>query len=325
MTVAIIGVGGFGVRHLQSVVRVDRDVNIFVVDSSSDSIKTAKHYYDEVSHENVISIEFCNNIDRLPLSLDVAIIATSSLPRRQLAMKILENRQISHIVLEKFLFPAIEDYGDVAEFFSLFPRCKVWVNCSRRMNEFYINLRSKLKHEFINNFIVKGTSWGMGCNAIHFVDLLAYLLFDSDGFIFDCSKLDKEYTSSKRDNYIEFTGALVGQAPKCPYILIESKAGQRSPVHIYLEGPGFKCEVDETEGTAVISRKSSAWREETIDFNLKPQSQLTNILVQQLMDTGHCLLPTFEESAKLHLALLQTFFAHMNSINGESVALCPIT
>ena len=55
------------------------------------------------------------------------------------------------------------------------------------------------------------------------------------------------------------------------------------------------------------------------------QSDLTNLAVEQLIDSGECSLATYEESIFLHKAVLESFLDHINRLTGEETRRCPIT
>lgn len=55
-----------------------------------------------------------------------------------------------------------------------------------------------------------GGDWGLGCNAIHFLDLLTFFTGKVD-FELDVSHLDSEIRVSKRERFVEFTGCLLGK------------------------------------------------------------------------------------------------------------------
>ena len=78
-----------------------------------------------------------------------------------------------------------------------------------------------------------------------------------------------------------------GQSPKIIEIFDEEK----------------RYTIFESQGKALVSRTPD-WKLEELKFDLPYQSQLTTTLVRDLFSRGKCDLPTYKESAKLHL---QTF------------------
>ena len=83
------------------------------------------------------------------------------------------------------------------------------VNCPLRIAPFY----DYIKRQFIVknkpiSFSYSGGEWvGLGCNTIHYLDVLAFLAEDKLAEVV-VSELDNVISTSKRDGFIEFTGTL---------------------------------------------------------------------------------------------------------------------
>src|SRR5438105_962294 len=107
-TVAVIGVGRIGLRHLQGVMSVG-DAEIWVVDPSSDALTRARAEFTGVA-EHRVPPTFATDVRDLPASIDVAIVATSADIRRAMVEDLLHGRDVRHIVLEKVLFQRLADY-----------------------------------------------------------------------------------------------------------------------------------------------------------------------------------------------------------------------
>ena len=108
--IAIIGAGQLGSRHLQALVHVQKKINIQVVDSSEDSLKTAEMRFNEVSENFKGTISFHTNISFLEKKLDVVIVATNSKVRRSVVDQLVNHSKIEYLILEKFLFINEQDY-----------------------------------------------------------------------------------------------------------------------------------------------------------------------------------------------------------------------
>ncbi len=324
INVAVIGAGALGTRHLQAIAQMDREVGIWVVDVSEISLENAKKLYEQVPHESVRSINFVTEISAIHDELDAVVVATSSEPRARVVEEILTTKKVKYMVLEKFLFPRVGDYGHIEKLIHEYD-CKVWVNCVYRMWPSYQKLRDLLKNEPRLYYIMNGSNWGLACNAIHNIDLIAFLTGSSEEFEFDTSFLDLGHTNSKRDNYIEFTGTLVGKSQKCPFFCItSSKDGNVLPFS-EIVGDQIRCVVSEPWQKATIYRAENNWEPIEMVFETPYQSQLTGKLISEIMDTENCSLPTYDESIKLHLPLLKAFMAHLKKETGKDVNICPIT
>ena len=55
------------------------------------------------------------------------------------------------------------------------------------------------------------------------------------------------------------------------------------------------------------------------------QSEMTAPLVESILQTGTCLLPSLKESAAIHLPMIQSFLDHWNSHMPEKLKEVPIT
>ena len=55
------------------------------------------------------------------------------------------------------------------------------------------------------------------------------------------------------------------------------------------------------------------------------QSNLTNIIVEQLLGSAKCNLVSFKESSALHIPMLTSFLEHYNLVCRNKEILCPIT
>ena len=96
---------------------------------------------------------------------------------------------------------------------------------------------------------------------------------------------------------------------------------------IKIVSPKLKCVINPANKVAQLMQSKFGWKLENYDVAPMLQSQLTDSLIKQLVDTGTCMLPSYEESAKLHVPLIKCFLEHLNNHNhnDEEVTICPIT
>jgi len=321
--IAIIGSGQLGSRHLQGLKQANLEMNIFVVDTSPDALIFAKHRYDEVDnrHSNK-SLHLLTDIGALPPQLDLAIIATGSISRAVVVTKLLDTLSVRNIVLEKFLFPAVNEYYEIQETFKE-KSVNAWVNCPRRMFSYYKDLKNELSNAKQIKFDVIGRSWGLACNSIHFIDVLSFLLSEQS-YNISTSCLDREILESKRKGYIELSGSINGEfSPEKTFSLI-SLRGDYEPPQISITTEQFEFDIYESLGE--MSKRSLTTMDTKKDkINMPFQSELTTILAEQILIKGTCDLPTYEESSSLHLKFLIPILNFYNSITGKTNERCPIT
>jgi predicted dehydrogenase len=321
--IAIIGAGQIGSRHLQGLAPIALPIAIYVVDVSESALSTAKSRFEEVCSTGFKGeVHYLTQLSDLPHELDLVVIASSSRARKSIVKSILHHK-IHFLILEKFLFDNINDYEEV-EAWLLAHQIQTWVNCPRRMCQFYQNLAKELVGQTFQ-FTVNGNNWGLACNSVHFLDLFA-LLANDDNVALSHTHY-QGIVASKRQDYIEFMGNIQGysstgsnfsfvchDAPtSAPFITLQT------PRHIYLieEGRNGKCHKK-------MLQPNTEW--EVLSIELKYQSEMSYEYAHALLTKGDCELATFAASSQYHQVLLNNFITYLRLQNKDnSIASCPIT
>lgn len=320
--ITLIGAGQLGSRHLQALAQVKQAISIQVIDSSIDSLKVAEARFKEVSGNFKGNISFHTDISYLEKEIDIAIIATNSKVRRGVIEQMIANSKVEYLILEKVLFVKTGDYEAVQTLLTE-NNIKTWVNCPRRMMPFYQDLQKELSGTI--HFTATGNAWGLGCNGIHLLDLFAFLT-QSSNLVLSNELIDKTIIESKRAGYIEFTGTITGFTDKYSFH-ITSFPNDVSPLHININTPNVRYSIQEgATGKVWISKLENAWKWEEASFSMPFQSQLTNLVVDELLEKGNCSLTTFKESSTLHLLFLNNLISFLRKVNNtNSIDECLIT
>jgi predicted dehydrogenase len=263
-------------------------------------------------------------VDTLPDSLDVAIVAVHASVRRQAIEKLLARAKVRYLILEKFLFPAEVDYAVVSQILKD-AGVTAHVNCPRRLWPGYRALKELPRNasDRVSLRCTANASLPIGTSAIHLLDALAFIC-DRDNFTLKGDRLDPVLISGSRGG-VEFTGTLYGEnaAGDAFCSTVETKSN-RLPV-IQLETPSWRVTVDEADKTMTLNCAENGWLYEMRPFETRLQSELTHLVVSDLIEIGRCGLPTFDESSKLHLAILQPLLAHYRAHADANAVACPIT
>jgi len=323
--IAIIGAGQIGSRHLQALAFSTLDLNIQVVDTSEESLKIAKERFEQVNQNFNGEIAYLNAVSQLPDKIDLTIVATNSRVRKDVVEELLTTKKTGYLLLEKFLFTKPQHYKEIEDLLEN-SSIKCWVNCGRRMFPFYSELKEKLHGKI--HFSVSGNSWGLGSSTIHFLDLFAYLTGTNE-MILNNDLLDNKVIVSKKKGFVEFTGTLRGYTKDLHSFQAISYPVESSPffiiVTIHSESANYII-VEEIQ-TAMVRYCSvgSKWKWKETVFNIPFQSQLSHLLVEDILKTGNCNLTPYDESSKLHLLILKNFIDFQNSINSKNIEECLIT
>jgi len=300
-SIAVIGAGQIGSRHLQALRGVKTPLDIVVIDQSENSLKVAKERYERMSTSGGKHILHYQNQMPENFVFDIAIIATTSGPRATLAKELTKKNKIKYLILEKLLFTKKNDYATISKLLKT-KKIKAWVNCPMRMIPFYAGLKKEFGGKKIT-YILYGNQSGMATDLIHHIDFVSFLTGSTD-FKADTQLLDKKLKDSKRKGYLETTGSLSVFFENGSQLLVRCDNNGQSPKIIEIFDANKRYLLFESGGkTSVL--KVPDWKLKEMRFNIPYQSQLTTILIKNLLSKGKCKLPTYKESAKLHLQILE--------------------
>ena len=187
---------------------------------------------------------------------------------------------------------------------------KTWVNCSRRIYPEYKKLKSILNKSKPTELTVEGVDWGMASNSIHFIDLFAFLFETQNITMENCELHDQDV----ENDFILFFGNLSGKSG--PHKLsLNCEDGEEHNVGIDIVTEDTIIAIDETKGRIIISEEKDNWKPIESNFSIPLQSQLTNVILKDLLDSNHCGLTTYKESSALHLAFLEGLNFSLNDKN----------
>lgn len=103
-----------------------------------------------------------------------------------------------------------------------------------------------------------------------------------------------------------------------------SKINLPNTIKICILGENVKIIINETEGVAKISKKENDWNWELLEFRKPLQSELTHLIVKDILGNGDCGLTKYDESCRLHKLLLYAFIKHLELVEGRRFTYCPI-
>ena len=321
--IVIIGAGQLGSRHLQGIAQNSFDISIEIVEPFESSRKTEEErYYQIENRQNVKSIEFYDSIDKLSNNIDLVIVATGADVRSKVIVELLSKKNVANLILEKVLFQTVKEYSDIETILND-TNTQCWVNHPRRMFPFYKELKEELKHANQISYSFQGGTWGIGCNALHFIDHLAYLS-GQDQLQLTHDLLDHKIYDSKRTGFVEFNGLLVGKIKDHSFSLYSNE--KELPPTLTISSDILIIKVEEGKGKIQIAKKENDWIWEEFDKKIVYfQSELSNILLEDILIKEKCHLPTYEEAMNLHVPFIQCLLNHMEKVSGDTHIVCPIT
>ena len=324
MNLLLVGAGQVGSRHLQSCLKFHEKLEIYVVDSSKESLAMSRSRASEIDSLIKHEVHYLTELDSVnELKFDFLIIATGAGPRLSILNNVLEKFTIKSAILEKVLFQKTDDYLSAGRIINE-KKVNSFVNCPRRVHPFY----KKIKEKYITKELgvvlnCRGGEWvGLGCNSIHYLDLLNFLT-DENVIEIDVGFLDKEIKNSKREGNVEFTGIIKGTFSSGSKISIESIAGSNLNSTLEILSNDFTILIDELTGGFKIYKEEILIEDSS--FDILYQSDLTHLMLEQIEKTGSCELIDFHDSVNLHQEFISKLLEHYNKISGNSTKTLPIT
>jgi hypothetical protein len=328
---ALIGAGNLGSRYLQGLAQSSCNLSIVVIDPNPKALALAKQRLAEVKGNcQIDSVEYAPSLDAIKNDLDLAIVATNADVRREVLEALLQRVKVRYLVLEKVVFQCAEDFRLVQNMLRE-RKIKAWVNCPRRMTPFFRDVQKKISSRYRENIApislsVIGNNWGLASNSIHFFDLLAFFSRRTTVKI-DVSGLDQEIYQSKRRGFVELSGSLVAGNKLGDQISLVDNMGERRGLEVNISFPGAKIELQQL-GSGVTTATWFDFQEQSstvYKFRMPFQSELTSMLVEQILIEGSSFLTPLNESESIHILMLNAFTQHISTVTGTDSAKCPIT
>ncbi|MGQ7818397.1 Gfo/Idh/MocA family oxidoreductase [Metapseudomonas furukawaii] len=320
--VLLVGAGNLGRRHLQGLKGGQQSTRLIVVEPYPEARTLAEQMYEATKVEvDSKPISFCTDLAEVADKVDVAVLATPANGRLQLLGETLA-KGATDIVLEKVAFNSVADIDAASDLMARYG-ARGWVNCPRRLNPVYTALKDELADKKINEFKVVGDNFGMACNAIHFLDLFAFLS-GIDQYQIDLGGVES-IEPSKRGGYIEFYGKAEGTFDQGPEFQIKcgkSEAGVTFKIAISLDDREYL--IDEIGGSIETRYKSGEI--ESRGFRQPYQSELTGALIDTIIQERQCGLTTFDESMALHRPFISAAHAlYISAFPDNQEKMVPIT
>ncbi len=319
INIAIVGVGALGSRHLQALARLAGPMRVDLLDPSSSALARARDLLCEVGGLNG-EVRYAAQINGLACAPDLAIIATNARERMPAVQKLC-TLGCPALIIEKVLFTRREDYALAGEAIRS-AGTNAWVNCSRRTAPRFHRLQELLAGRPIS-YRVDGYNWGLACNVIHHLD--EWLALTPGSTLELSGRFEPELVPSRRDGYYDVTGTISGIAGDSSFFARSALGKSDGP-------PGDRAISIDCEDLSLRIGQASQKMEvrvrgqlvSTESYPTAMQSEATAWHIATILAGGEPPLPRFEESARLHLAMLDVLMPHFQSID-SSLTECPIT
>ena len=82
---------------------------------------------------------------------------------------------------------------------------------------------------------------------------------------------------------------------------------------------------EELGNTLFLDKNKSGKVIDEVNFRMPYQSEITNLILEDIINNCSCSLTSYKESMQLHLPLLKTYLNFLSNLEGNSINKCPIT
>ncbi len=314
--ILIVGAGQLGSRYLQGMAKVALPLDIFISDVSSDSLARAEVRWHEVANsDSQHSLRFGFGLSHVPQEIDVAIVATGADVRSQVVSAISLHCTVRYWILEKVLAQSLQEMDQIQGVIG--NNSKAWVNTLRRTFNWHKEIKAKLGQSGPFAISVVGGNWSLASSAIHFLDMLAWIS-NEQLLSINTQHLDDHWHESKRSGFWEIYGTLAARfSSDSVATLTCQKLNQ--PYIIWLRAGQDDWKINESLGIA----ENAAGL--VVRGKFSYQSEITAQLIESILETGQCELPSLKVSAELHRPLIHGLLEHWNKNMPNKSSRVPIT
>lgn len=324
--VTVVGCGEMGRYHLQSLLSLECDLLIQVVEPNQDSIASAKKIVGDLLEGRKNSrIEWKRTLDELKSKSDLTIVATLADVRPNILKKLISMGH-KRFLVEKMVSQKIEDYKRLMEITHQ-NRVKMWVNCTRRYSVMYKKIKDILyRGTFPIVFNVVAGNLGLGANAVHYLDLFCWFSNDDSSIKLKSNYLLPTLFPNKRGrNLVEFAGTIVGKTQREDFVSLNFLFKKEAVAMVNIFNEDTRILVDEISKKSFIANRNYNWKWEERPFEIPYTSKLTAKIAEEIVEKDNCELPMLDDLYYIHRELFTIFNSAIGKVTGEKVKKCPIT
>ncbi|WP_347267869.1 hypothetical protein [Paracoccus sp. (in: a-proteobacteria)] len=305
----LIGCGNIGFRHLQAMLAMSGPAEITV-------IEPALALHPRVNAELALPRAVPHRVtlrDSLPEQggADLAVVATSAPPRAGIVRALTTGRAAPRaVILEKVLAQTGAELDAIAADLAA-AGVVAHVNCPRRYFPGYQALRTRLADQAPLSVLAEGAQFGLGSNAVHFLDLLEYLNTSPLTGV-DARGLLPGGQPSKREGFQEIHGTLAARLENGAALRVT--CADREPPALAISATtaeGARWHIDEAQGRLTGPDGT------TEPFQTRFVSQTPEIYADAL--AGRCALTPLADSIRQHRAFLACLRQHFGLAAGQAV------
>ncbi|MDB9892076.1 hypothetical protein OAC99_01360 [Amylibacter sp.] len=307
--ILIVGFGNLGARYLQGLRDIAANLSVDIIEPKTDNYENGLETIGILKSDFKDLNHLC--MEELTGHYDVVVISTSSKIRGIIAEKVLSKVLVTSWIFEKVL---VQSMLDLEKLENCFKNQNVWVNTNRRIMPFYQQFLRVVAGQKKLKFSINWKNLALGCNAIHFIDLVEFL--SGSQLVKISIESAGGWYESKRAGYSDFEGKLIATYSDGSSLSIDSESNLARSITCMVDNKIYF--IDESMG--VIHEG-----QEIIVGRLQYQSELSGFLVESLIkDEVENFLPDLRTSIRQHRYLFNAI-ADCSKLNYLDHEIWPIT
>ena len=312
--VLMIGCGNLGRWHIKGLETAAGKVSVDVVETSQRARRELKSFIqdgiidqDKIETKAWKDLEACSKSSHR--SYDLVIVATPAAGRLSIVDKVCSKFVFKNILIEK---PIEQSECAIKKLTKVLKGRSAYVNHARRMSPWHKKISNILANEPQITCKVNLPYLGLACNASHWIDLVNWWTGTFPSVI-DTSELESRWKQTKREGFWDIEGTLRIRFENDNLLFIQSDTESREPYIIdVISKNKHICRIDEPNGKATFNDGCA------LGGMVLPQSQLSGVLLDDLITKNRCDLPAFGVSARCNQLLTSELFSHFKRNMGCS-------
>ena len=273
--ILIVGFGGMGKAHLNSLKFIEKKLEILIFDrflNMKELIKNTEDFMLESKHKIIIK-----KIIPKKENFFLVIEATYSNTRYSNLKNILKNNKVENILLEKMIFSKESSFKNFEKNFQNNIKntfVNVWSKSLFKMLDLD---KKKSKNVSISVTVPKGD---LITNMIHYIYLFI-LMTNNKSLSFDTKKLDKKYFLSKRKGFHEISGKIEISNSRGNIILKTHKKMNSHIITIQTENEKFKVNITRDGNIKIINYQKNMFTNNRFPYSSIITKKLVNDLLER--------------------------------------------
>jgi len=276
MNICIIGAGNIGMRYHQGITETLGNADLYLVDQPQ--------RLQALDEQNLANTALAASIEQVDAKIDLFVVSTSSKPRLALYEQCLA-RNPKYVILDKYLFASRQEFDQCLALDRVTTFVNQWMYGSKCFDCLFENPQRHVE--------LRGSGWGLGCNAVHWIDVFKRHLGINQLVLAEGSLISDVFPA-KRAGYEEIAGRLVladRHSDKTITLIDEPDAGTPD---------GLTIRIDEIE---YIFDYRQIIKDGVVVSRFPYFSSQNGGIVSDILRSGPCVLPSLAESVSEHLSV----------------------